>query len=112
MGSDTNEDTSLYQNNGKNIDLDEHVYYQGCGYAIGFHNPNIIQQMFFNLQHLCQELIMVTCDSFSNIDSFPVNFLNISLYSIGTDLRMNVIRKDSKYKLMFSKFDLLRLNGL
>jgi len=34
-----NERTILYQPNGTEIDLEEHVYYQGCGYIVGFRNP-------------------------------------------------------------------------
>ena len=46
------------------------------------------------------DYFVVTIDSFSNTTSFPVNFLDISLYnSIDTDLRINVVRKDTKFKL-------------
>ena len=46
------------------------------------------------------DYFVVTIDSFTNTTSFPVNFLDISLYnSIDTDLRMNVVRKDTKFKL-------------
>ena len=46
------------------------------------------------------DYFVVTIDSFSNTTSFPVNFLDISLYdSVDTDLRMNVVRKDTKFKL-------------
>jgi hypothetical protein len=98
---DTNEDTSLYRTNGSFIDLDEHLYYQGCGYAIGFNNPTGESPVFQPIAFMSRiDYFVVTIDSFSNINSFPVNFLNISLYNnIGTDLRMNVIRKDSQYKL-------------
>ena len=37
-------DTVLHQSNYKDIDIDEHVYYQGCGYIIGFNNPSMIKQ--------------------------------------------------------------------
>ena len=36
-------DTVLHQSNYKDIDIDEHVYYQGCGYIIGFNNPSANQ---------------------------------------------------------------------
>ena len=46
------------------------------------------------------DYFVVTLDSFTNTDSFPVNFLDIVLYdSVDTDLRMNVVRKDTKFKL-------------
>ena len=46
------------------------------------------------------DYFVVTIDSFTNTTSFPINFLDISLYnSIDTDLRMNVVRKDTKFKL-------------
>ncbi len=46
------------------------------------------------------DYFVVTIDSFTNTTSFPVNFLDISLYdSVDTDLRMNVVRKDTKFKL-------------
>ena len=104
---DTNEDTTLHQINGKLIDLEDHVYYQGCGYAVGFNNTRYLQDngssvtKYQPIAFMSRiDYFVVTIDSFSNIDSFPVNFLNISLYNnIGTDLRMNVVRKNTKYYL-------------
>ena len=37
---ENNERATLYQPNGNEIDLEEHVYYQGCGYIVGFNNPS------------------------------------------------------------------------
>ena len=37
---DNNTRATLYQPNGTEIDLEEHVYYQGCGYIVGFNNPS------------------------------------------------------------------------
>ena len=37
--------TVLYQPNGNEIDVEEHVYYQGCGYIVGFRNPSVDQVM-------------------------------------------------------------------
>ena len=37
---ENNTRTTLYQPNGNEIDLEEHVYYQGCGYIVGFNNPS------------------------------------------------------------------------
>ena len=37
---DNNTRSTLYQPNGNEIDLEEHVYYQGCGYIVGFNNPS------------------------------------------------------------------------
>lgn len=93
-------DTTLYQRNGNQILLDEHAYYQGCGYVVGYNNSvNISNTNYEPIAYLSRiDYFVITIDSFSNIDSQPINIYDITLYdNIDADVRMNVVNKGGRY---------------
>ncbi len=103
--SDSSEYFKLKQNSGNiGIDLDDHVYYQGHGYIVGFYNNADDNNVYSPCAYMSRlDYFLLTIDSYSSIDENQINYLGIVLLnSIDADVKININQIDSRYQLDIS----------